>query len=240
MVRLDAKRIFDLALALPVAVMTLPVQAAVAAVVARKLGRPVLFRQERPGLHGKPFTMRKFRTMLPVNVELGLVDDESRMTEFGRWLRSTSLDELPTLWNVVKGDMSLVGPRPLLMHYLTRYSPEQARRHEVRPGMTGLAQVSGRNGLSWDDKFHLDVQYVERRCFALDLRIIRDTMLVVVRREGINGVGQVSMSEFVGTADVSAGAVCGAAQKNRGESLPSAGGWLLCGAVGLAIAAFAR
>lgn len=196
MVRLDAKRIFDLALALPVAVVTLPVQAAVAVAVARKLGRPVLFRQERPGLDGKPFTMRKFRTMLPVNVELGLVDDESRMTEFGRWLRSTSLDELPTLWNVVKGDMSLVGPRPLLMQYLPRYSHEQARRHEVLPGLTGLAQVSGRNSLSWDEKLRLDVRYVDRHSLRLDLSIMAKTISAVLSRKGIAAQGTATMPEF--------------------------------------------
>lgn len=196
MVRLDANRIFDIALALPVAVVTLPVQAAVAAVVARKLGRPVLFRQERPGLHGKPFTIRKFRTMVPVSAELGLLDDDVRLTEFGRWLRSTSLDELPSLWNVVRGDMSLVGPRPLLMQYLDRYNDEEARRHDVKPGITGLSQVSGRNCLSWDDRLRLDVRYVDHHSLRLDLSILAKTISAVLSRKGIAAQGTATMPEF--------------------------------------------
>lgn len=199
MAGLDAKRVLDLALAVPLAVVTLPVQAVVAGLVAAKLGRPVLFRQERPGQHGRPFTMRKFRTMLPVNAALGLVDDELRMTYFGRWLRSTSLDELPTLWNVVKGDMSLVGPRPLLEQYLTRYSPEQARRHEVRPGLTGLAQVSGRNALGWDERLAMDVLYVDRWSLVLDLRILVRTVGTVLRRDGISERGRATMTPFRGS-----------------------------------------
>lgn len=196
----EAKRVFDLAVALPLLVVTLPVQGVVAAMVALKLGRPVVFRQQRPGLHGKPFTLCKFRTMLPVDPARGLVDDASRMTGLGRFLRSTSLDELPTLWNVVRGDMSLVGPRPLLVRYLERYSPEQARRHEVRPGLTGLAQVSGRNSLSWEEKFRLDVEYVDRRSLGLDLRILRDTVRAVLRRDGISAAGDATMPEFLGSA----------------------------------------
>jgi lipopolysaccharide/colanic/teichoic acid biosynthesis glycosyltransferase len=197
--RLSVKRILDLAIAVPAFVVSLPVQALVAVLVTRRLGRPVLFKQQRPGLHGAPFTMRKFRTMLPVDAASGRLDDASRLTSFGRILRSTSLDELPTLWNVIAGDMSLVGPRPLLMQYLPLYSREQARRHEVRPGLTGLAQVSGRNALSWEEKLRLDVEYVERRSTRLDLAILRDTVTAVVRRDGINAEGSVTMPEFRGS-----------------------------------------
>ena len=193
-----AKRLFDLVVSVPAFVVSLPIQAIVAAAVVAKLGRPMLFRQERPGLNGDPFEIVKFRTMLTIDPVLGLVDDVSRMTPLGHWLRATSLDELPTLWNVINGDLSLVGPRPLLIRYLERYSPEQARRHEVRPGLTGLAQVSGRNGLSWEDKFRLDVHYVDHHTFVGDLRIIRDTILSVVRRDGISAEGEATMSEFLG------------------------------------------
>lgn len=202
MTRPDTKRLFDLTISLPMFLVSLPLQALVAAVVAKKLGRPVLFAQRRPGLHGEPFTMRKFRSMLPIDEALGHTNDASRMTSFGRALRSTSLDELPTLWNVIRGDMSLVGPRPLLMQYLPLYSREQSRRHEVRPGLTGLAQVAGRNALSWEEKFRLDVEYVERQSFALDLRILRDTVGAVFRREGIAAAGVVTMPEFVGEPDM--------------------------------------
>jgi lipopolysaccharide/colanic/teichoic acid biosynthesis glycosyltransferase len=194
----DRKRLLDLAIAVPAYVVSLPVQAAVALLVIRRLGRPVLFAQQRPGMDGVPFTMRKFRTMLPVDEARGFTDDSSRMTSFGRTLRSTSLDELPTLWNVIRGDMSLVGPRPLLMKYLPLYSPEQARRHEVRPGLTGLAQISGRNAISWEDKFRLDVEYVERRSLRMDLQILRETVRAVVRREGITETGSATMTEFRG------------------------------------------
>lgn len=203
---LRVKRVFDLAIAVPAFVVSLPLQAGVAAIVASKLGRPVLFRQSRPGLHGQPFEMVKFRTMLPVDRARGWTDDASRMTSLGRALRSTSLDELPTLWNVVRGDMSLVGPRPLLMHYLDLYTPEQARRHEVRPGLTGLAQTSGRNGLSWENKFLLDVQYVDRHTLVGDLRIICKTMQLVVRRDGISAEGEVTMPEFGHTSNFQASA----------------------------------
>ena len=195
-----AKRALDVAIAVPLLVLTLPVQAATALLVRSRLGSPVLFRQTRPGLHGAPFEMVKFRTMLDIDPALGMVDDASRMTPLGRWLRATSIDELPTLWNIIRGDMSLVGPRPLLVQYLDRYSPEQARRHEVRPGVTGLAQVSGRNSLTWEDKFRLDVDYVEHHTFMGDLKIIRDTFRSVLRRHGISANGEATMSEFLGAS----------------------------------------
>jgi lipopolysaccharide/colanic/teichoic acid biosynthesis glycosyltransferase len=194
-----AKRAFDLTVAVLLFVLTLPIQAATALAIRARMGSPVLFRQTRPGLQGKPFEIVKFRTMLVIDPELGRVDDASRMTPVGRWLRATSLDELPTLWNIIRGDMSLVGPRPLLMQYLERYAPGQARRHEVRPGLTGLAQVSGRNVLSWEDKFRLDVDYVDHHTFVSDLKIIGETALSVVRRDGIAAVGEATMSEFLGT-----------------------------------------
>ena len=193
------KRLIDLAVAVPAIAVSLPVQGAIAVLVARKLGRPVLFRQRRPGLHGRPFTMVKFRTMLAPDPAAGRVDDADRMTAFGAALRATSLDELPTLFNVIRGDMSLVGPRPLLMQYLDRYTPEQARRHEVRPGLTGLAQVSGRNAIEWDDKLTLDVEYVDRRSLRLDLRILLLTVRQVVRRDGITAPGHVTTAEFMGS-----------------------------------------
>lgn len=196
--RLVAKRVLDLTITVPLFIASLPLQAIIAVMVAVKLGRPVLFSQERPGLGGAPFTMRKFRTMLTVDPFAGHLDDASRMTPLGALLRSTSLDELPTLWNIVRGDMSLVGPRPLLMRYLDRYTPEQARRHEMRPGLTGLAQISGRNTLSWDEKFRLDLEYVENQCMAMDFRILRKTISAVLRREGIAADGEVTMPEFMG------------------------------------------
>lgn len=193
------QRALDLAVAVPLGLISLPVQAVVAVVVARRLGRPVLFHQVRPGLRGELFTLRKFRTMLPVDPERGQVDDANRMTDLGRILRATSLDELPTLWNVVRGDMSLVGPRPLLVEYLTRYSPEQARRHEVRPGITGLAQVSGRNAVSWEQKLALDVRYVNTRSLSLDLQILARTLQSVLRRDGITAEGEATTSVFLGS-----------------------------------------
>lgn len=192
------KRVTDCCVAITAGLVTLPLQAAVAAAVAVKLGRPVLFTQIRPGLHGKPFALVKFRSMLPPDPDLGLVDDRSRLTPFGRALRATSLDELPTLWNVIRGDLSLVGPRPLLVKYLDLYSDEQARRHEVMPGMTGLAQVAGRNSLSWQEKLQLDVDYVDRRSLRLDLWILAATVGTVVSRRGVNAPGDVSMPEFAG------------------------------------------
>jgi lipopolysaccharide/colanic/teichoic acid biosynthesis glycosyltransferase len=169
--------------------------------VRLKLGHPIVFCQERPGLHGKPFTLFKFRTMTDVRNAAGqLLPDADRLTSFGRFLRSTSLDELPELWNVLRGDMSLVGPRPLLMQYLGRYTPEQGRRHEVRPGLTGWAQVHGRNAISWEEKFALDVWYVDHVTLRLDLQILWLTILCVLRRNGIQHPGAATMSEFLGSA----------------------------------------
>jgi len=198
MTRIDRKRVFDLIVTTPALVLSLPVQAVVAVAVRRKLGSPVLFEQERPGLDGQVFVMRKFRTMLEPDPAKGLVTDADRLTPFGVFLRSTSLDELPTLWNIVRGDMSVVGPRPLLVRYLERYSPEQARRHEVRPGLTGLAQVSGRNAVSWDQRLALDVEYVDTHTLRGDLRIIGRTVAAVLRRDGIAAEGDVTMPEFMG------------------------------------------
>ncbi|EAP97398.1 probable glycosyl transferase transmembrane protein [Janibacter sp. HTCC2649] len=192
----DTKRLFDLAVTLPAFAISLPVQAVVALAVRSKLGSPVLFTQERPGLGGRTFVMRKFRTMLEPDPARGLVTDADRLTPFGTFLRSTSLDELPTLWNIVRGDMSLVGPRPLLVRYLDRYSPEQARRHDVRPGLTGLAQVSGRNAMSWEQRLALDVDYVDTHTLRGDLAIIVRTVSAVLRRDGIAAEGEVTMSEF--------------------------------------------
>ena len=174
--------------------------------VWRKLGRPVFFRQTRAGLHGDPFRMVKLRTMTDECGHDGaLLPDTQRLTGFGRLLRSTSLDELPELWNVLTGDMSLVGPRPLLMEYLPLYSAEQARRHEVRPGLTGWAQVNGRNAISWDEKFRLDVWYVDNRSMMLDLRILWLTFRKVVAREGVSAAGEGTMPRFTGSRDRMAG-----------------------------------
>ena len=194
------KRAGDAAIASLALVLTLPVQAVVAGLVAVKLGRPVLFEQSRPGLHGEAFTLFKFRTMKSPNPARGLISDEHRLTAFGRALRATSLDELPTLYNVIRGDMSLIGPRPLLVQYLSRYSPEQARRHEVRPGITGLAQASGRNALSWEQKFTLDVYYVDHRSLALDLSILVKTVRALIVRDGISAADNVTMPEFLGSS----------------------------------------
>ncbi len=167
--------------------------------VRRKLGSPVLFTQVRPGLHGKPFRMVKFRTMTDARDASGaLLPDAQRLTPFGRFLRSSSLDELPELWNVLRGEMSLVGPRPLLMEYLPLYSPEQARRHEVRPGITGWAQINGRNAISWADKFALDVWYVDHRSLFLDIRILWLTVRKVLVRDGISAAGEATMPKFEG------------------------------------------
>lgn len=194
------KRLIDLAVALVLLVVLAPVMALVAIGVWLDVGSPVLFRQVRPGLHARPFTLVKFRTMRDSAASDPSPDsDEQRLTPFGRWLRTTSLDELPELWNVVRGDMSLVGPRPLLMRYIPRYTPEQMRRHDVRPGLTGWAQVSGRNALSWEEKFRLDVWYVDNRSLWLDLRILLRTAAAVVKREGIANADSATMPEFRGS-----------------------------------------
>ncbi|SMO82226.1 sugar transferase [Propioniciclava tarda] len=196
--RSDAvKRCLDVAVAGVGLVVSLPLQVGVAAVVRSKLGSPVLFKQQRPGLHGEPFTLLKFRTMREPDATH--VTDEERLGRVGKILRATSLDELPSLINVLRGDMSLVGPRPLLMSYLPLYSPEQARRHEVRPGITGLAQVSGRNAISWEEKFARDVEYVDSRSLALDLRILAATLAKVIKRDGISAQGSATMPAFEGT-----------------------------------------
>lgn len=195
-----AKRVVDVVVATVGLIALAPVNAVVALLVARHLGRPVLFRQWRAGRHGEPFRLIKFRTMVPVRPSSGMVSDADRLTPFGRKLRRASLDELPTLWNVLRGDMSLVGPRPLLMQYLHRYSPEQARRLEVRPGITGLVQVSGRNALSWGEKFALDVEYVDRRSIVLDARILGRTVVAVLGRRGVSADGEATMPEFIGSS----------------------------------------
>ncbi|MFC3679572.1 sugar transferase [Bacterioplanoides pacificum] len=194
------KRLFDFIAALSALLLLSPVIAIVAWKIRKNLGSPVLFRQVRPGKEGKPFEMVKFRTMRDANDEEGKpLPDEQRMTPFGNWLRSTSLDELPELWNVVKGDMSLVGPRPLLMEYLPLYSKEQYRRHEVRPGVTGWAQINGRNALSWEDKFKLDVWYVDHQTFWLDIKILFLTVKKVLVRDGISAEGEATMTRFEGS-----------------------------------------
>ena len=192
------KRCFDLLLAIPAFVALSPVMAGVGLLVRWRLGRPVLFRQQRPGWHARPFCLLKFRTMTDARDHRGeLLPDAQRLTALGRFLRATSLDELPTLWNVIRGDMSLVGPRPLLMEYLDRYTPEQARRHEVRPGITGWAQVNGRNAISWEEKFALDVWYVDHQSLRLDMLIILRTIWKVLRREGISSPSHATMPRFV-------------------------------------------
>jgi lipopolysaccharide/colanic/teichoic acid biosynthesis glycosyltransferase len=192
------KRLVDVGVAAVAVIVSLPLQGVVAILVYKNLGRPVLFRQPRPGKDGRVFMLRKFRSMSAPGPGEPEQSDATRLTGFGRALRASSLDELPSLWNVLTGDMSLVGPRPLLLQYMERYTPEQLRRHEVRPGITGLAQVKGRNGISWDEKFRLDVEYVNSRSLALDLRIIAATVVKVLRREGISEPGMATMTEFTG------------------------------------------
>lgn len=202
MARFDPKRPTDIILSALGLVALAPVMAAVAVAVAVALGRPVFFRQERPGLHGRPFRLVKFRTMLDsVDSHGNPLDDAQRLTRFGRFLRASSLDELPELWNVLRGDMSLVGPRPLLMRYLPLYSPEQARRHEVRPGLTGWSQVNGRNAIGWPEKLALDVWYVDNRSFGLDFKILLMTVSKVLSRAGIAAEGSETMPEFRGSED---------------------------------------
>ena len=193
------KRLFDIIASAFGLMLLSPVIAVVAWKISHKLGSPVLFHQVRPGLNGKPFEMIKFRTMLDaVDAAGNPLPDSERMTTFGSFLRSSSLDELPELWNVLKGDMSLVGPRPLLMEYLPLYSPEQFRRHESRPGVTGWAQINGRNALNWDEKFKLDIWYVDNRTFLLDLKIILLTIKKVIVRDGISADGEATMAKFTG------------------------------------------
>ena len=194
------KRLFDLFVTFAGLILLLPLLLVLALLVRLKHGAPVFFRQTRPGLHGRPFKMVKFRTMTDERGADGnLLPDEQRLTGFGKFMRSTSLDELPELWNVLKGEMSLVGPRPLLMEYLPLYSQEQARRHKVRPGITGWAQVNGRNAISWDDKFKLDVWYVDNWSLWLDMKILWLTAGKVLKRDGISQEGSVTMEKFRGS-----------------------------------------
>lgn len=200
MYRRYGKRFLDLVIVIPALVVLAPVMAIIALLIRIMLGPGVFFRQQRPGLHGKPFTMLKFRTMTDVRDAQGnLLPDDQRLTPFGRFLRSTSLDELPELLCVLRGEMSLVGPRPLLMQYLERYTPEQRRRHEVLPGITGLAQINGRNALSWEQKFAYDVQYVDQLSFWLDVKILFLTLWKVIKREGISQPGCATAEEFRGS-----------------------------------------
>jgi lipopolysaccharide/colanic/teichoic acid biosynthesis glycosyltransferase len=200
------KRLFDLVLVLGSAPFWLPLLLVLAVLVRVRVGVPVFFLQQRPGLHGKPFILLKFRTMTDARDPAGnLLPDAERLTAFGGWLRRTSLDELPELFNVLKGDMSLVGPRPLLMEYLPRYTVEQARRHEVKPGITGWAQINGRNAISWEEKFKFDVWYVDNCSLSLDLKILVLTVLQVFQRKGINAAGHATMPAFMGGSGPSAG-----------------------------------
>jgi lipopolysaccharide/colanic/teichoic acid biosynthesis glycosyltransferase len=196
-----AKRALDVVASGTLLIISLPLQIVVGLFVALKLGRPILFRQPRPGRDGVVFTLLKFRTMRDFDDAAGLTTDAQRLTPFGRMLRSTSLDELPSLVNVLKGDMSMVGPRPLLVHYLDRYTATQARRHEVRPGITGLAQANGRNALGWARKFELDVDYVDSRSLRLDLKILFATAAAVLRRDGVSAAGHATAHEFTGGAE---------------------------------------
>lgn len=194
------KRVFDLTSVALTAIVWLPVTIGLALLVLGTMGRPVFFIQTRPGRHGRPFRLVKFRTMREAaDAEGRVLPDRERLIRFGGFLRSTSLDELPELWNLIKGDMSLVGPRPLLTEYLPLYTPEQARRHEVRPGITGWAQVNGRNSLSWEEKFALDLWYVDNHSLKLDLAILLLTVRKVLMREGINAEGEATMKPFAGT-----------------------------------------
>jgi lipopolysaccharide/colanic/teichoic acid biosynthesis glycosyltransferase len=198
------KRLFDLIASIAALITLSTVMALVAWKVRRELGSPVLFRQTRPGRNGVAFQIVKFRTMLDTHDKQGqLLSDAERLTPFGRFLRASSLDELPELWNVLNGDMSLVGPRPLLMEYLSLYDQEQRRRHHLRPGITGWAQIHGRNAISWPDKFKLDVWYVDNRTFWLDLKIIVLTIKKVLMRDGINAAGEATMRRFTGSSDTS-------------------------------------
>ena len=200
------KRLLDIIMSLLLLIIFAPLMMFIALLIRVKMGEPVLFRQLRPGLKGKPFYLYKFRTMIEaVDGEVKISDDQQRLTATGRWLRKYSLDELPQLINVLKGELSFVGPRPLLMAYLDRYTAEQARRHDVKPGITGWAQVNGRNALSWEDKFNLDIWYVDNQSFSLDLKIMMMTILKVLKTEGINQDGSATMTEFMGYVDDSEG-----------------------------------
>lgn len=193
---------FDLFVAGLAIFLLSPIILVLVLIVQFNFGYPILFSQVRPGLRSKPFRMYKFRTMTNDRDERGnLLSDADRLTPIGKWLRATSLDELPGLWNVLRNDMSLVGPRPLLMEYLERYTPEQARRHEVKPGITGWAQVNGRNTISWEEKFKLDVWYVENQSFLLDIKILWQTVLKVIERDGINAAGEATMPVFTGNLE---------------------------------------
>lgn len=209
--RFDVKRSLDWVIAGLSLILLSPVLAAVAIGIRIALGHPILFRQQRPGLNGEAFTLFKFRTMTDARSTDGkLASDDVRLTAFGKFLRTASLDELPELYNVLKGEMSLVGPRPLLMRYMTRYTQTQARRHEVRPGITGWAQINGRNALTWEEKFNLDIWYVDNRTLWLDIKIIAMTVWKIIKREGVNEPGQVTMTEFWGL------------QRDSGELTPNA------------------
>lgn len=195
------KRLFDIVGATTALVVLSPVYAATAYKVSKNLGAPVLFRQIRPGLYGKPFEMIKFRSMKDdIDADGNPLEDGERLTSFGKALRNTSLDELPELWNVIKGDMSLVGPRPLLMEYLPLYNDEQARRHDVRPGITGYAQVNGRNAIGWDERFALDTWYVDNQSLWLDIQILFKTVKKVIVKDGISAEGEATMSKFMGNS----------------------------------------
>jgi len=198
--RSGGKRVLDLVLMIPTLVVLSPVLLVAAVLVRVKLGAPILFRQKRPGLNEKPFTLLKFRTMTATYDAQGhILPDEERLTSFGRFLRTTSLDELPELFNVLRGEMSIVGPRPLLIKYLGLYTTEQARRHEIKPGITGWAQINGRNAITWEEKFKLDVWYVNHISFWLDVNIIALTVWALFKRKGINQPGQATMEEFLGS-----------------------------------------
>ena len=200
-----AKRLFDLVLTVPGVIVLSPLLGLLACLVWAAHGRPVLFRQVRPGYLGKPFAILKFRTMTDIRDDLGnLLPDATRLTRLGRFMRSTSLDELPELFNILRGEMSLVGPRPLLMQYLSRYSPEQARRHHVLPGITGWAQIHGRNALTWEEKFRLDIWYVDHWSLALDIKILFQTVWKTLIREGVNQPGYATAEEFTGVSAATA------------------------------------
>ena len=195
------KQLFDLLLASFISFILAPIFIALILLVRFKFGSPVMFKQQRPGLFGKPFYIYKFRTMNNHKNDKGeLLPDAERLTSFGNWLRFTSLDELPSLWNVIKGEMSLVGPRPLLMEYLPLYNTQQARRHELKPGITGWAQVNGRNAINWDEKFKLDIWYVDNQCFYLDVKIILLTVKKVFLQDGVSAKGEATMPKFTGNS----------------------------------------